>query len=184
MKRALQIFRDGRKERRSLNIPLLDGEQGNVQTLEAMARIVREDRLESDLRIFVLREIVGDVRGHDYLGELGAIFEFAQHRITYRKDPWNVERVSDIWSTMYALNPNEPEGDCGVKSLFFASCAAILGYKPYFVVVKQRKDQRAFNHVYAAVSHEGEIKYFDPTPQDKPAGWEVQADQKFLYPIF
>ncbi|MEO5858744.1 MAG: hypothetical protein ABIR33_07330 [Pyrinomonadaceae bacterium] len=184
MRRALQIFRDGKKETRSLTLPLLDGEQGNLQTLGAMAQIVREDRLEPDLRIFVLREIVGGVRGHDYQGEIESIFQFARDRITYRRDPWGVERVADIWSTLYALNPNEPEGDCGIKSMFFCSCAAILGFKPFFVVIKQTPNQRAFNHVYAAILQDGEYRYFDPTPEDAPPGWEVKSYKKFLYPIF
>jgi hypothetical protein len=183
-KRVLQIFRDGKTHSRSLIQPLLDGEHGNMQTLAEMAKIVREDRLEPDLRIFVLREIVGDTRGHDFDGELNRIFDFAQHRITYRKDPVNVERVADIWSTLYALNPNEPEGDCGIKSTFFASCAAILGHKPFFVVIKQRPEQKAFSHVYNAVSLNGELKFYDATPEDLPAGWEAKAGAKLLIPIF
>ena len=105
-------------------------------------------------------------------------------RNPYRKDPFGVERVADIWSTLYALNPNEPEGDCGIKSLFFASCCAILGHKPFFVVIKQRPNQKAFNHVYNAVLLEGRMHYYDPTPQDKPAGFEVASSAKFVYPIF
>jgi hypothetical protein len=184
MRRALLIFRDGKKHESSLTLPLADGEQGNMQTLAAMAQIVREDRLESDLRIFVLREVVGDVRGHDHLGELRRCFEFARDRITYRRDPWGVERVADIWSTLYALNPETPEGDCGIKSMFLASCAAILGFRPSFVVIKQRPDQRAFNHLYVGIPIEGKMTYFDPTPQDAPIGWEVKSYSKFLYPIF
>jgi hypothetical protein len=184
MKRVLQLFRDGERGTSYLNEPLMDGEQGNLQTLDAMARIVREDRLQPDLRIFVLREIIGDTKPHDSAGEIARIFDFAQHRICYRKDPFGVERVADIWSTLYALNPNEPEGDCGIKSLFFASCCAILGYKVYFVVIKQTKAQRAFNHVYNAILMDGRLAYFDATPQDKPAGYEAKSVAKFLYPIF
>ena len=184
MKRVLQIFRDGRKGTSYLNEPLLDGEQGNIQTVAAMAQIVREDRLEPDLRIFVLREIVRDVRGHNFGGEVAAIFDYAQNAITYRKDPFNVERVADIWSTLYALNPDGPEGDCGIKSVFFATCCAILGHKPFFVLIKQRPDQRAFNHVYCAVMLDGQLKFFDPTPQDRPAGFEAPSSSKFLYTIF
>jgi len=184
MKRVLQIFRDGKETKRYLNLPLLVGEQGNLQTLAAMARIVREDRIEPDLRIFVLREIVGDIRGHDHAGEMDAVFRYARDRITYRKDPVGVERVADIWSTLYALNPDRPEGDCGIKSVFMASCFAILGHKPYFVVIRQRPEQRAFNHVYNAVAVEGGVLYFDATPEDRPAGWEANSFEKFLYPIF
>jgi hypothetical protein len=184
MKRVLQIFRDGKQGFSYLNEPLLDGEQGNLQTLDAMATIVREERLQPDLRVFVLREIVGSVRGHDFAGEVGKIFEFAQRRIIYRKDAFNVERVADVWSTLYALNPNEPEGDCGIKSTFFASCCAILGHKPFFVVIKQRPEQQAFNHVYNAVWLGGELQYFDATPEDKPAGFEAASWRKYVYPIF
>lgn len=184
MKRYLQIFRDGKESFTYLNESLADGEQGNIQTLNAMARIVREDRLAPDLRNFVLREIVGPVRGHDHAGEIDAIFEFSQKRIVYRKDPFGVERVADIWSTLFALSAKGPEGDCGIKSTFFASCCAILGHKPFFVVVKQDKGQRAFNHVYNAVLINGKIQFFDATPEDAPAGWEVPSQDKFIYMIF
>lgn len=184
VKRVLQIFRDGRESRSYLNVPLLDAEQGNLQTCAAIAKIVREDRIEPDLRIFVLREIVGDVRGHNHIGEVERIFDFCQSRIVYRRDPFNVERVADIWSTLYALNPREPEGDCGIKSAFFASCCAILGLKPFLVLIKQRPDARAFNHVYNAVVIDGELRYYDATPEDRPAGWEAGYYKKLLYPIF
>lgn len=184
MKRVLQIFRDGRSNERYLTKPLAPGEQGNLQTVEAMANVVREDRLEPDLRAFVLREIVGPVPGHDAFGELGACFDFAQKRIIYRRDPFNVERVADIWSTLYALNPAEPEGDCGIKSVFFATCAALLGYKPFFVLIKQRAGASAYNHVYCAALVNDRIYYYDPTPEDAPAGFIPNAYERVLYPIF
>jgi hypothetical protein len=184
VKRILEIFRDGRAKRSSLNVPLQDGEQGNLQTLQAMGDLVIADRLQPDLRTFVLREIVGDVAGHDYAGELDAVFDFCQHRIVYRKDPFGVERVADIWSTMYALNPKQPEGDCGIKSTFFATCAALIGHKPFFVVIKQDARQPNFNHVYNGVVVAGEVKYYDATPEDKPAGWQAPAEVKKIYQIF
>lgn len=184
MKRVLQIFRDGREHVSYLTLPLKDGEQGNLQTCGEMAKIVREDRLEPDLRIFVLREIVRGIRGQNFAGEVDRIFDFCQTRIIYRKDPWNTERVADIWSTLYALNPDEPEGDCGIKSTFFASCCAILGHKPYFVLIKQRPEMAAFNHVYNAVVIDGELRYYDTTPEDRPAGWEAGHYRKLLYSIF
>jgi hypothetical protein len=183
-KRILQIFRDGRKDISYLNTPLLDGEQGNLQTLEAMARIVREDRLQPDLRVFVLREIVGDVPGHDANAEVRRIFEYARDQIVYRRDPFGVERVADVWSTLYALNPRQPEGDCGIKSLFVASCCAIVGYKPFFVLIKQDPAAVAFSHVYNAVLVNGRLQYLDATPEGQPMGYEAKSTQKFLFPIF
>lgn len=183
MRRYIQLFRDGKESINYLDIPLAPAEQGNVQTLNVMADIVRQDRIEPDLRIFVLREIIGNVAGHDFEGELAKIFYFAQKKITYRQDPINVERVADIWSTMYALNPKEPEGDCGIKATFFASCCAILGYRTAFVVIKQRPGQHGFNHVYNAVLLNGEWKYYDPTPENQPAGYEARSVEKYLFHI-
>lgn len=184
MKRFLQIYRDGKREHRSLTMPLLEGEQGNVQTLQAMAQIVSEQRTQPDLRAFVLREIVGNVRGHDSAGEVQRIFEFARDRITYRKDPFGVERVADIWSTLYSLNPNSPEGDCGIKSTFVAGCCALLGHKPFFVVIKQKPDQPNFNHVYNMILVDGKIQYLDATPEGRPLGYEAASVVKKLFPIF
>jgi len=184
MKKWLQVFRDGQGKLTMLEAPLAEGEQGNLQTLAAMAEIVRDQRREPDLRNFVLREIVGRVRGHNFAGEVNAIFEFTQGQIVYRKDPFGVERVADIWSTLYALNPDRPEGDCGIKSTFFASCCALLGHKPFFVVIKQRPGQANFNHVYNAVLIDGQIRYFDTTPEDRPAGWQAPATERWIYNIF
>lgn len=185
MKKVLQIYRDSSKPETSyLTYPLADGEQGNEQTLKAMAQLVLEQRTQPDLRNFVLREIIGGVRGHDSLGEVTAIFQYARDRITYRKDPFGVERVADIWSTLYALNANGPEGDCGIKSGFVAACCALLGHKPFFTVIKQSERQTAFNHVYNMVIVDGQIRYFDATPEDKPAGWEAASEVKKLFPIF
>lgn len=183
MNRVLQIIRDGHERESSLNLELLPGEQGNLQTLDAMKEIVLADRIEPDLRRFVLREVIGKVPGHDAMGEVNAIFEFARDRITYRQDPVGVERVADAWSTLYGL-ADEPEGDCGIKSTFLATCLAMFGYRPYFVVIKQRANSKAYNHVYVAVEVEGEFVYLDPTPEDKPAGWQAPHFEIGLFPIF
>lgn len=184
MKRELLIVRDGKATTSYLTQPLRDGEQGNMQTLLAMKQIVNEDRVMPDLRAFVMREIVGDIAGHDARGEVEAIFEFARDRITYRKDPWGVEIVSDMWSTLYALDPKQPVGDCGVKSLFIATACAILGHKPFFIVARQFENQPTFNHVFNGVIVNGKFIYLDATPEDKPAGWAPDAYELKMLPIF
>ena len=56
MKRVLQIFRDGKQKMESLGVPLLNGEQGNMQTLEAMAQIVIDESFEISLANTILNE--------------------------------------------------------------------------------------------------------------------------------
>lgn len=180
----LQVFRDGHKSR-SYFEPLQPGDHGTVQTLEVMARIVREDATQPDLRKFVLKEVVGSaVRGHDFSGEINRCFEFARNQIVYRRDPVGVERVSDLWSTLYALSPGEPEGDCGIKSVFLASCLALVGNRPVFVVIRQTPQDVTFKHVYVGLFHEGKYLPLDPTPQEKPSGYEAQFLARALFPIF
>lgn len=189
-KRFLQIFRDGEAGKHiALSEPLQDGEQGNIQTLSVMAEIVRADRLKADLRRLILKTIVGDdVKGHDFKGEIEKLFYFAQKTIVYRKDPVQVERVMDVWSTFFGTEHDQsykPEGDCGIKAVFLASCLALLGHKPVFVVIKQDKNANSFNHVYNGyIDEAGKVKYLDPTPEDKPIGYEPKSYSKFLVPIF
>jgi|GEM_PF-6099828 len=182
-KRELQIFRDGSVTRQPLTTSLAEGQQGTEQTLRAMADLVIAQRLEADLQRFVEREIVSGVAGHDFEHEVERIFRFAQSRITYRRDPFGVERVADIWSTMYGLGP-EALGDCGIKSGFFAACCALMGYKPFFVTIRQRPESPAFDHVYAGVWLNDERRFYDPTPEDKPAGWEAPSVEKRVFEIF
>lgn len=188
-KRYLQIYRDGKaKKPVLLQIPLMDGEQGNFQTLEVMKKIVLADRLKADLRRLVLRDVIGaDVEGHNFAGEIEKIFRFAQKNIIYRKDAVQTERITDLWTTLFGLE-NEaeytPEGDCGIKSLFAATCLALLGHKPVFIIITQKPDAKNFSHIYNGVIIDGEIKVFDATPEEKPFGYEPKSFKKFIIPIF
>lgn len=188
--RYQQTFIDGKgKKPVLLQVPLKDGEQGNVQTLGEMIAIVQADRLKADLRRFVLQNIVGsDVKGHDFEAEIKKIFNFAQKEIVYRKDPVKVERVMDLWTILYGTENAEnhqPEGDCGIKSVFLATCLALLGHKPVFVVIKQDPNSDSFNHIYNGVADDsGKIRFLDATPEDKPIGYEPQSLKKFIVPIF
>ena len=165
--------------------PLPHGVHGNTRTLYEMAKIVREDAREPDLRRFVLDKILSGVRGHDYRGEIDACFRFARDRITYRRDPRGVERVADMWSTLYAL-ADEPEGDCGIKSTFLATTLALLGHKPLFIVLRTSPRVEYFQHVYVGVGMGGAgvVLELDPTPEDKPSGWGPQGYRKMACDIF
>lgn len=187
MKRALQIIKNGQVLESSLRIPLLPGEQGNLQTLEAMRDVVLEDRLNPLNREFVL-ELVKNVPGHDAWGEMDEIFDFARDRIVYREDPFDVERVLDLYTTINGVDGGPvivPEGDCGVKSMFIATCAAILGHKPFFVVIKENVKDESFTHVFTAVGiANGEWRYYDATPPNSRPGWHAPSAVELWFPIF
>jgi hypothetical protein len=160
--RVLQIFRDGRRFRPKTETKLLDGYQGNLQTLEIMAQMVRDDRTQIDLRRFVERHILGKIPGHRFEAEIEAMFNFCQKKILYRKDPAKVERVADLWSCLFALNRDSPEGDCSIKATALATMLAMFGNKPNFVIIKQNPHSTNFNHVFCEVEIAGEMKTLDP----------------------
>jgi hypothetical protein len=181
----LQVFRDGQK-RAAFIEPLKDGDAGVIQELQIMRDIVRYDATQPDLRKFILRYVLGKrVRGHDYAGEVRACFDFAQRGIVYRRDPVGVERIADLWSALYALSPDdEPEGDCVIKSVCLATCLALLGHYPFFVVMKQSPQDQTFKHVYVGVPLNGKKRALDPTPEETPMGFEAKSFQRVEYPIF
>jgi hypothetical protein len=184
MARILQIFRDGKRFKPIEQQKLLDGYQGNLQTLGIMSRMVREDRTQKDLRRFIERNILKDVKGQNFDKEIKRIFEFCRDEILYRKDPVQVERIADLWSCLYALNENQAEGDCSIKSVALATMLAIFGHKPCFAIVKAEKDDLNFSHVFVEVEIDGEFYALDPTPEDSKPFTEISAAVKERYLIF
>lgn len=184
MARILQIFRDGKRFKPITQTALLDGYQGNLQTLEIMSQMVKEDRTQKDLRRFVERNILKDVKGQNFDKEIKRIFAFCRDEILYRKDPVQVERIADLWSCLYSLNESQPEGDCSIKSTALATMLAIFGHKPCFAIVKTNKDDFNFSHVYVEVEIDGKLFALDPTPEDFKPFTEVSAAVKERHLIF
>lgn len=182
--RVLQIFRDGRRFNPKIETKLLDGYQGNTQTLKIMAQMVRDDRTQIDLRRFVERQILGRIPGHRFTAEIKAMFDFCQKKILYRKDPAKVERIADLWSCLFALNRDSPEGDCSIKSVALATMLAMFGNKPNFVIIKQNPHSTNFNHVFVETEIDGKLAPLDPTPEDKPIFYEAKSLKREVFPIF
>lgn len=180
----LEIIRDGRRRLPIQLFNISDDVQGNLDALSAMATIVREDVAEPDLRAFVMREVVGDVGGHQHNEEIQACFEFARDEIVYRRDPVGVERVVDMWSCLYALNPEQPEGDCGIKSVFLATCLGLLGQTPFFVVMTESPSADSYSHLYVGTIFRNKALYLDPTPENFEAGQQPPGLVHMVYPIF
>jgi hypothetical protein len=184
----MEVFSGGRVARHTAE-PLLDGELGTLQALRIAAEFVRRDRLDPGLRRWLLENVVGSVRGHDFWAEAQACFEWARDRIVYRRDPFDVERVADMRATL-AMGPGgKPEGDCLVKSGFLAGSLAILGNAPVFAVIKQRPEDLTpsvgYRHVYVALSGpHGEEVALDPTPEQASPGWEAPHVARQYFRIF
>lgn len=182
MPEILQVWRDGRAHEETL----AGGDPGVEQTVRYMARFAREDSRKGDLRQFFWRYIV---RGKRYSEELCVrrLFDFAQHEIVWTPDPVRVERVRDAWSTLCGVETApaySPEGDCGIKSTFLATGLGCFGLRPYYTAITTAPGQSTFKHLFISLPWRGRLWTLDPTPPDRPAGWEAPHIRVRHFQIF
>lgn len=157
--------------------PYQSGEAGIYQTLDAMRALVRKAGRDPAVRTFALR-LVAACPGHGFDCEIKACFEFARDRVTYRRDPLEVERVQSARRTI-----NEFEtGDCDDKVVTLCGLLASIGHKSRFVIAGRGSE---FTHVYCeALSSRGWIP-LDPTNEQAHAGWEAPSSRRReTYAIF
>lgn len=181
--RILQIYRDGRRSVAKKQIQLPPGAKGNYQTLAEMAKIVREDATQHDLKNYAMREIIG-LDKKTLFDRKNAAFEFCRDRIFYNPEQAGFETVADLWSTIYALNDKHAVGDCSLKVVALATCFSYLGLKPVFVALGQVPNVDYFNHVYLGVYENSKLVAYDPTPKEFRVGDEAKGIRKLVYPIF
>jgi hypothetical protein len=181
--RILQIFRDGRRHEKKLFQQLPAGSQGNLETLAVMKEIVVCDSKEPDLKNYVFREIIG-LDKKTPAEKVEAAFIYCRDRIIYEPEKDGLETVADLWSCIYALNPEHATGDCAIKCVALATCLSYLNLKPVFVAVSQFKGASSFNHVYLSYQADGKQTTLDPTPKEFRVGDEVKSFTKLYYRIF
>lgn len=152
------------------------GQKGTVQTLRLMAHYCRRDAASSQLRA-IAHKIIGNVSGHDFNGEIRALFSFVREQIIYRKDPMEVERVQDALRTLQFGS-----GDCDDKVTLLVTLMAICGHRARFCV--SGKAPGVWSHVYCEVMTPQGWLPLDPTPERAQLGWETTAPAKGVFEIW
>ncbi len=156
---------------------LLDGLPGVNQTLDWMAHLVRRDAADLHVRGFALN-LVSSCGGHEFDCEIEQLFHFVRDRITYRRDPVQVESVQDTLRTLHVFQ----SGDCDDLVVCLASLLGSLGHKSRFVVLGKTRER--FTHVYLeALTKKGWLA-LDPTPEQSQVGWEAQGAIRQTYEIW
>lgn len=164
--------------------PGADGVAGNAQALSIMAGLVRQDARREDLRNWLNANVLKGVRGHDFENEITRCYRWVKDAVTYRGDPVEVERLQDLPTTIRTLT-----GDCKAKSTALATMLALIGHKPFFMVMAQRpmagNPKGEFDHVYVCVPFNGQFKMLDPTPEGAKPGWQApRVFARMAYRIF
>lgn len=158
---------------------LPDGWPGIVLTLQRAAALVRAARLDPECRekaAAICRD--AGIKGHDFDGEIKALFEHCRDNITYRNDPFNCELIQD-WkrSEQYGI------GDCDDKTIALCSYLAALGHWPGFIVFAEPNADRA-THIFAEVQNNAGRVSLDPTVETALVGWEPDWGNTWSFPIF
>jgi hypothetical protein len=114
-------------------------------------------------------QITQAVPGKDYSGEVRSIFNWVKSNIKYTRDPYGVELVQDVWSTI-----NRARADCDDFSILIAAMGEVMGNPSRFVTVSTRPDKEPC-HVYPELNTRGRWAALDVTVAGSSPGWRPSA---------
>lgn len=109
------------------------------------------------------------VRGHDFVGELAALYRFVANAVRFQRDPRGVESLQ---SPRYTLEHRT--GDCDDKATLLAGLALAIRHPAAlsFRVIGTNALADAFSHVYLVARLGGRRIALDATHSRTPFGWE------------
>ena len=129
-----------------VKLQIAQGQQGTRQTLQLMAKLVRQGRENGQVRQLALQLVKG-LAQKDYLGEAKKIHEFVRDKIRYVRDPNKIEALHTVEQLLV-----QRQGDCDDKSILVAALLEAIGHKTRLVAIGFN---RGFCHVYPEVNIRG-----------------------------
>lgn len=134
-------------------------------TIRRLYQLIDQAKTDAKFQDLVYK-ITGDLRGKDYKGELLRILQWAKKNIRYTRDPYAVELVQDVWSTL-----SRERADCDDFDVLVGAMAEVMGAPVELVTVSTRADKEPV-HTYPSAYVGGKWYALDATvPQSYP-GWE------------
>lgn len=129
----------------SRKLKLAGGVQGTRQTLQLMAKLVRDGRENPSIRAQAL-QLVSGLKQKDYLGEAAKIHAFVRDRVRYVRDPKGVETLHTAEQMLV-----QKQGDCDDKTVLVAALLETIGHPTRIVAI-------GFNQGYCHVFPEVQIR--------------------------
>jgi antitoxin (DNA-binding transcriptional repressor) of toxin-antitoxin stability system len=137
-------------------------------TIQRMYQLVGQAVTDPKFQELVY-QITQAVPGKDYSGEVRSIFNWVKSNIKYTRDPYGVELVQDVWSTI-----NRARADCDDFSILIAAMGEVMGNPSRFVTVSTRPDKEPC-HVYPELNTRGKWTALDVTVAGSSVGWRPSA---------
>jgi antitoxin (DNA-binding transcriptional repressor) of toxin-antitoxin stability system len=138
------------------------------ETIRRMFQLVGQAVTDPKFQELVY-QITQAVPGKDYSGEVRSIFNWVKANIKYTRDPYGVELVQDVWSTI-----NRGRADCDDFSILIAAMGEVMGNPSRFVTVSTRPDKEPC-HVYPELNTRGRWTALDVTVAGSSPGWRPSA---------
>ena len=139
-----------------------------AETIKRMYRLVHQAVTDPAFQKLIYGIVNGKMRGKwkDYRGELATVLSWFKRNVDYRRDPYGVELLQDVWATL-----DRGRGDCDDATVFLCAAAQVLGSPTRIVTVSTRPDKEPV-HVYPEAQIRGKWLGLDATVPGSFVGWK------------
>lgn len=136
-------------------------------TVKRMYRLVEKAKTDEKFQKLVYGIVGAAMPGQwkDYRRELSVILDWFKRNVDYRRDPYGVELLQDVWASM-----DRRRADCDDASIWLCAAAEILGSPCRIVTVSTRPDKDP-SHVYIEALVGGNWSGMDATVPASYVGW-------------
>ena len=144
------------------------GRAGTIATLRAMRGLAHEGARDMAVReaaIAILNR--AGVRGHDFPGEVRALYNHVRDRVRFTRD---IAGVETLQAPRYTLRMGF--GDCDDKATALAALLGSIGHRSGIVFRAIGTSPTGYSHVYPVVRVDGRDVPMDATYTGTPLGWE------------
>lgn len=155
-------------DRRVMRSTIPAGHAGTVATLHVMRQLAHQGARDLAVREAAVRIVrAAGVQGHDFLGEIRALYNHVRDRVRFTRDIADVETLQ---APRYTLTYGF--GDCDDKATALAALLGSIGHRAgiFFRAVGTGS---GFSHVYPVVHAGGSTLALDATHAGTPLGWEL-----------
>lgn len=138
------------------------------ETIKRMYRLVQQAVTDPAFQKLIYGLVNGAMPGKwkDYRGELSTVLNWFKRNVDYRRDPFGVELLQDVWATL-----DRGRGDCDDATVWICAAAQILGCPTRIVTVSTRPDKEPV-HVYPEAMVGGRWLGLDATVPGSFVGWK------------
>ena len=117
----------------------------------------------------IVYEITRGAGNKNYRGEIERIFRWAKSNIRYTRDPYGVEMVQDVFSTL-----KRGRADCDDFTILIGAAAEVMGAPVRITTVSTRADREPV-HVYPEALIGGRWLALDATVPSSTPGWRPSS---------